>query len=660
MSVTLQKVPGFNDIQDTPLTAEQIALGIHVAAISDNAAFGLVRTEPFQVICKNGDTISLPVSEIDGYQYSRSELVYMWGIYATANPDTGWITGPDALWYMNWNVDQDTGEVTCIEWYRPWANAPAQSSDGQLLVTVVGIRQKDTLTMASSPSFSDLPDATFAQDKAWKQATARGLAHNSKWGVLSTEVIPMGEFWTGKTVPQAVSPIDGHTYPRANTRLVFSWRWTTDQASFTQPVWNEGQFAGMFGSINQSTGAVSLSVKYIRGGGEGTVFTHTNHGRVYVFALCDRNEEASVTLGAEAIHFSEVTQDHFFPGEVEQASVLSQVNKNIRESICVPEFFGPTTYYHGGTIPVPTSAVDGHVYTRQELFYFWDWDSAAVGLSGHIRMAEFNAAIDPSNGKVSIDVWRLPPGGGYSHQHGDGSTYGSISVTIMAVRTASNNTDTTHNCLPIPTLSTTSGGSTGGSTSANPTGTAIKIFGDQYFTDPRTGLVTVKFTGSNTGFNAGVCNLLRAKIMVTGHGDNTVLNEFPLSFNGAGNVDIAPSGTETSDPVSMTLDADHDYYVICQHFGAEGQLAYNDTLVTALHGKIESTDRVLNIGFSGPPTVDQWYDATDVSTYLSFPASSDVWSVISAFCYDLNPVTPPVDSGSLTSDGGDPDTINGV
>lgn len=660
MSITLSKVPGFNDVSDTPLTQDKIALGVHVAAISDNAAFGMVRPEFFQGYYRSADTIPVPISTVDGYIYSRSELVYIWSIYATANPDTGWITGPDSLWYMNWNVDQSTGEVTCVEWYRPWASSPAQSADGTLLVTVVAIRGNADLTIASEPSFTDLPDGAFYQDAPWKQSLARDMSHNSKYAVVEAEVILMGEFWTGKTIPAPVSPVDGHAYAYSDVIFAYSWRWTTSQAGFIQPTWDEGQFAGMFAAIDPTTGAVSLSVKYIRGGGEGTVTTHTDHGRISVFALCSRN--AGLGLSVPAIHFSEVTQEHFYPGEVLQASVLSQVNKNTREAAVTPEFFGPVTYYHGDTVPVPTSAIDSHVYTRAELFYQWEWDSAAVGLTGHIREAEFNAAIDPSNGKVTIDVWRLPPGGGYSHQHGDGSTYGSIRVTVVACRTASNNTDTTHTCLPFPTLDTTSGGSTGGTTSAEPTGTAVKIFGDQEFSaTPKTADVKVSFKGSNTADNGGVCNLLEAKIAVCTKGSTAILTSYPLSFSGAGNVDIPASGTVTSDVVNLVLDQDHDYYILCVHFGAEAQLAFNNVAVTNLHGKIESTARRLGMGsISNPtPTASQWYNAPDLATYLSFPASSDVWSVISAFCYDVNPVTPPVDAGTLTSDSETNYTVNG-
>lgn len=671
MSITLSKVPGFNDTPDSVLTQNKVALGVHVAAISDNAAFGLVRPEFFQATYFDGDDIPLPVSSVDGYQYSRSELLYMWGVSATTNPKTGWISGPDSLWYMQWNVDQTTGHVTCIEWYRPWASAPAQSADGQLLVTVVGIRGKGNLLLGSAPTYADLADAVFYQDAPWKQATARGLSHNSKYAAVAQEVIYMGEFYTGKTVPQAVSPVDGHTYTRASTKLVFSWRWTTEQGAFNQPVWDQGQFAGMFGSINPTTGAVALSVKYIRGGGEGTITTHTDHGRVAVFALCDRNLESGLTLGAPATAFAEVTQDHFYPGEVEQASVLSQVNKNIREAVVTPEFFGPTTYYDQQTIPVPTSAVDGHVYTRAELFYHFEWDSAAVGLSGHNREALFYAKVDPSNGKVSIDVWRLPPGGGYSHQHGDGSTFGSVRVTVIACRTATNSTASQHVDLPFPTLSYVSGGSTGGvDQNTTPAGTGVKIWGSQYFPVPVAATCKIKLRSSNlVSFNGGVCNVRKVIVNRTLAGSKVVIDSRTLTFAGATNVDIAASSEATSDGFDMVLDAQHDYYILCSHWGTEGQIGYNAAAVTALLGKIESSPRLLYInGSGGFPNESSFLGASDMSTYFAtiggfsyaIPATSDTWSVIAGFGYDPQVVAPPVDSGSLTSDGGDGDTINGV
>lgn len=671
MSITLSKVPGFTDITDSPLTTDKVALGVHVAGINDNAAFGLVRTEFFQGIYENGDTIPRPVSAVDGYTYTRDELMYVWGVYSTANVSTNWLSGPDALWYMNWNVNQDTGEVTSIEWYVPWHGTPAQSNDGQLLVTIIGVRQLGTLDMASEPSFSDLPDGTFYQDAPWKQVTARGMNDNAKYGVTSTEVISMGEFWSGKTVPQPVSDVDGHTYPYANVKFIYSWVWTTPAASFTQPTYGEGQFAGMYAAIDATTGAVSLEVHYIAGGGEGAHTVHTDHGRIRVWALCDRNEENSITLSAVANDFAEVTQGHFYPGEVMQASVMSRSNKNAREAIVTPEFFGPTEYFHNDTVPVPTSAVDGHVYTRQELFYQWEWKSSTTAPDpNHNRMALFDAKINPSNGVVTIDLWRLAPGGPYRHEHGTLGV-GSIMLTVIACRTASNDTTDTHVVMPFPTLSMAAMGHTGGADqNTTPAGTAVKIVGNQWFGDAVSASCRVTLQSSDeTIFNGGVLNIRSVIINRTLAGSTAVIDSQTLTFSGDSHVDIAHSSSIGTDDFNMILSADYDYYILCSHFGTEAETAYNNPAVVALHGKMESSPRFLWLdGNFGRPTEGAWLGASDMATYFtvisgtdySFPASSDTWTVIAGLQYDASPVTPPVDSGSLTADGGDGDTINGV
>ena len=63
--------------------------------------------EFFQGIYNNGQTVDLPISPVDGYQYSRNELLYLWQVYNSGNPNTGWITGPTSLWFCGWKVDQE-------------------------------------------------------------------------------------------------------------------------------------------------------------------------------------------------------------------------------------------------------------------------------------------------------------------------------------------------------------------------------------------------------------------------------------------------------------------------------------------------------------------------------------------------------------------------
>src|ERR1700690_289289 len=107
MTLSLSSIPGFTDLPDSVLEAGDPAYGIHVGEISQNAAFGMVRTEIFVGTYVDGDTVILPTSPIDNYNYSREELLYMWTVISSVNQSTGWVTPVGgSLWYAGWKVDQ--------------------------------------------------------------------------------------------------------------------------------------------------------------------------------------------------------------------------------------------------------------------------------------------------------------------------------------------------------------------------------------------------------------------------------------------------------------------------------------------------------------------------------------------------------------------------
>ena len=221
----LNTQPGFSDQPDAGLAAGKVSLGVQFAKISNNAAFGMARIEFFQGVYKNGDTVELPVSPVDGYAYTREECTYIWSVYSSANPSTGWITGPSALWYMGWKVDQISGDVLSEEWYRNDAQS-AVSNDGFLQVFTIGQRQQQALAIANQPTFAEIPPTTFYQDKSVDTSLMINLNNNAKWSAVSNEIIYMGEFYNGQTVPAPVSPADGYVYTRAEVMNVHSWRWT--------------------------------------------------------------------------------------------------------------------------------------------------------------------------------------------------------------------------------------------------------------------------------------------------------------------------------------------------------------------------------------------------------------------------------------------------
>src|SRR5262249_28790786 len=147
MALTLNQVPGFSDLPDAAIAAEKIAIGLHMARISNNAAFGMVRLETFVGVYQHADTVPAPVSDIDGYQYQRSELNYYWVPANTGNPKTGFATyaPPWTMWYVDVKVDQATGVVFSEVGYRGNSDHPdrqAKTNDGLILVVTIAQRQK--------------------------------------------------------------------------------------------------------------------------------------------------------------------------------------------------------------------------------------------------------------------------------------------------------------------------------------------------------------------------------------------------------------------------------------------------------------------------------------------------------------------------------------
>lgn len=288
MTLTLSAIPGFADLSDSALVADDPALGIHVAMISNNAAFGIVRMEFFQGRYRDGETVALPVSQVDGYNYSLDELTFAWTLGQSGNFDSGWLTGPDCLWYGNWKVEQSTGLVTSTEWYRRSGhNDDAnKTDDGTMRVTTIAQRQKDHLIIASSPSFQGDQTASIGIDKPWKQALTQALNRGAKFSVVRTEAMYMGEFINGDTVPQPVSPADGHVYQYSGCIFFPSWRWTTVGTVLTQPDHNLGQLQSVHMAVG-SSGAVTTQVEYQAGDFVSSGVT-TTHGRIAVVALCTR------------------------------------------------------------------------------------------------------------------------------------------------------------------------------------------------------------------------------------------------------------------------------------------------------------------------------------------------------------------------------------
>lgn len=299
--ISLSTPPGFSAVDETKLVAGAIAHSIVLDQISQNGEFGMVRPEFFYTIQTNGDTVPLPVSPVDGYNYVADECYYMWTPLTTFDASTGWVSQSGILFYCQWSVDQDTGAVTCQEYYHPDGNTPVTSStDGQLLVLTIAQRARGALGLTVPPGLAELPFASIVEDAPLTQSLMQTLAINSKFAAVKAEVIYMGEFVNGQTVPQPISPEDQYVYSYAEVMFMSCWKWTTEPNAFAPPPMataNGGNADGGWSQLNElqasvgGTGLVNCQVFFNNHGVIDPSAADNGgiaYGRLVVFAFCQR------------------------------------------------------------------------------------------------------------------------------------------------------------------------------------------------------------------------------------------------------------------------------------------------------------------------------------------------------------------------------------
>ncbi len=87
--LTWASQPGAVDLPDSAIAADQPVTDYALSKISNNAKFAAVRPETFYGWYKNGETVLLPTSLVDGYNYSRQELEYDIAAWCSRSPDAG-------------------------------------------------------------------------------------------------------------------------------------------------------------------------------------------------------------------------------------------------------------------------------------------------------------------------------------------------------------------------------------------------------------------------------------------------------------------------------------------------------------------------------------------------------------------------------------------
>ena len=145
---------GFTDVSDATLAAGQVLTDDTLVKISENAKLAAVRAEIiFMGFYANGAEVPLPQSPVDGYLYSKSELVYEWTLFSTRGPDAHFVNGqaeapgigaglklgqPTNIYWTEFDIDDATGKVSTLVSYFSQGVVPETiTNDGVLKVYAV-------------------------------------------------------------------------------------------------------------------------------------------------------------------------------------------------------------------------------------------------------------------------------------------------------------------------------------------------------------------------------------------------------------------------------------------------------------------------------------------------------------------------------------------
>lgn len=204
MAFQLAEPPGGIDIPNSMFNAGAGATGFVLSALKDNCAFGSVVPEIFYGLYTNGQTVPLPQSPVDGYEYLQEELIYMWEAVITVDQANGTPSAAGGLLWAQWFVEQNTGIVHTTEAYEAVdRSSSGTTNDGTLGVWTIAIRGRTVRTLSTQPAYTDLPASDFVQDGAATPTILQELSANGKRGAVQCEVFPMNPSnaptWTAGT-----------------------------------------------------------------------------------------------------------------------------------------------------------------------------------------------------------------------------------------------------------------------------------------------------------------------------------------------------------------------------------------------------------------------------------------------------------------------------
>jgi hypothetical protein len=125
--LTFAVTPGFVDLPDAAIAADQPLTDYSITKISNNAKFATVRPETFYGWYKNGEVVLAPLSAVDGYIYARTELEYEVAAWCSRSPDSSSPTAGATTKPARANVNDASGSLFLMDF---WVEEKNESNPG--------------------------------------------------------------------------------------------------------------------------------------------------------------------------------------------------------------------------------------------------------------------------------------------------------------------------------------------------------------------------------------------------------------------------------------------------------------------------------------------------------------------------------------------------
>lgn len=113
--LTWAEQPGAVDLPDANVAADQPLTDYDLTKINNNAKFGAVRPETFYGWYKDGETVLIPTSAVDGYVYTRGDLEYTIAAFCSRSPAGA--TGGALIRPSSQNANDGAGTLFLLDYW---------------------------------------------------------------------------------------------------------------------------------------------------------------------------------------------------------------------------------------------------------------------------------------------------------------------------------------------------------------------------------------------------------------------------------------------------------------------------------------------------------------------------------------------------------------